>query len=54
MGQDGFVMELGLTPNRSDLLSVLGYAYDLAAMTNQKIELPSFDIKKAQIIIRFK
>ncbi len=39
LGLSGWIMELGLTPNRSDLLSVLGFAYDLAAMTNQKIEL---------------
>jgi len=30
---DGWVMELGLTPNRSDLLSVLGFAYDFGAMS---------------------
>lgn len=41
---DGFVMTLGLTPNRSDLLSVLGYAYDLAAVTKQKIQLPTFSV----------
>ena len=39
---DGFVIELGLTPNRSDLLSVLGFAYDVASMTHQKITLPTF------------
>ena len=36
--QDGFVMELGLTPNRGDLLSVLGFAYDVASMTGQKVK----------------
>lgn len=41
---EGWVMELGLTPNRGDLLSVLGFAYDLASMTNQKITLPSYKI----------
>ncbi|MFP4178392.1 MAG: phenylalanine--tRNA ligase subunit beta, partial [Acholeplasmataceae bacterium] len=44
LGLSGWVMELGLTPNRSDLLSVLGFAYDLAAMTNQKIELSAPEI----------
>ena len=29
-------MTLGLTPNRADLLSVLGFALDLASLTNQK------------------
>ncbi len=46
IGQQGFVMTLGLTPNRADLLSVLGYAYDVAAMTNQSIRLPKFTIKE--------
>jgi phenylalanyl-tRNA synthetase beta chain len=44
--QDGFVMTLGLTPNRGDLLSHLGFAYDLASMTNQKIELKPIQIKE--------
>lgn len=30
-------LELSLTPNRSDLLSVLGFAYDLGAVLNEKI-----------------
>lgn len=30
-------MELSLTPNRSDLLSVLGFAYDLSAVLNKKL-----------------
>jgi len=34
---EGFKMTLGLTPNRSDLLSVLGFALDLASLTNQKV-----------------
>ena len=46
LGLNGFVMELGLTPNRSDLLSVLGYAYDLAAVTKQKITLPKYKIEE--------
>lgn len=57
LGQDGLValnydddiLELDLTPNRSDLLSVIGYAYDLAAMTNQTIQLPKYEIKEVFI-----
>ena len=37
----GFVMELALTPNRGDLLSHLGFAYDLASMSGKKVKLPS-------------
>jgi phenylalanyl-tRNA synthetase beta chain len=42
--QDGWVMTPKLTPNRGDLLSVLGFAYDLASMTGQKILLPHIHI----------
>lgn len=54
LAQDGFVLELGLTPNRSDLLSVLGFAYDLASMTNQKITLPTYKIKEEETKNPFK
>ena len=42
---EGFSLELGLTPNRNDLLSVYGFALDLAAMLNQKIQKPTYEIK---------
>lgn len=44
---DGWKMTLGLTPNRADLMSHLGFAYDIASMTNQKVTLPSFKIKES-------
>lgn len=47
---DGWKMTLGLTPNRSDLLSVLGFAYDLAAFTDQKIKLPEHQIKETKTL----
>ena len=46
LGLEGFNLELGLTPNRSDLLSHVGFAYDLGAMTNQKVTLPKIKIKE--------
>lgn len=46
---DGFKMTLGLTPNRADLLSTLGFAYDLAAMTNQKVKEPTYQVKESNI-----
>lgn len=45
---EGWVMELDLTPNRGDLLSVLGFAYDLASMTGQKINLPQYKISETE------
>jgi len=41
---DGFVMELKLTPNRSDLLSHVGFAYDLASMTGQTVKEKTYQI----------
>ena len=46
---DGWKMTLGLTPNRADLLSTLGFAYDLAAMTNQPIKEPTYDVKESDV-----
>ncbi|QCR33195.1 phenylalanine--tRNA ligase subunit beta [Lysinibacillus sp. SGAir0095] len=34
------VLELGLTPNRSDALSMLGVAYEVAAILSQDVKLP--------------
>lgn len=45
LGLDGIKMTLGLTPNRSDLLSYVGFAFDLAAVLNQKIMLPKYEFK---------
>lgn len=46
LGLEGWVMELGLTPNRGDLLSVLGFAEDVASMTNQKVKTRDFKIQE--------
>lgn len=43
---EGWKMTLGLTPNRSDLLSILGFALDLASLTNQKVMIPNIKIKE--------
>ncbi len=40
MGLDDYVLELDLTPNRSDCLSMLGVAYEIAALTKQQVRLP--------------
>ncbi|MBD3920114.1 phenylalanine--tRNA ligase subunit beta [Paenibacillus sp. PR3] len=37
---DDEVLELDLTPNRSDCLSMLGAAYEVAALTGREIKLP--------------
>lgn len=37
------VLELGLTPNRSDCLSMLGVAYEVAAILGREVKLPELD-----------
>lgn len=39
MGLNGEVLEIELTPNRNDLLSIIGVAYDTKAMYNSKMHL---------------
>lgn len=48
LAQDGWVMELKLTPNRGDLLSHLGFAYDLGSMTDQPVHLPEIHIEESK------
>ncbi|WP_117149214.1 phenylalanine--tRNA ligase subunit beta [Paraliobacillus zengyii] len=37
---DDAILELGLTPNRSDALSMLGVAYEVAAILDVQVQLP--------------
>ena len=47
LAQDGWVMELKLTPNRGDLLSHLGFAYDLGSMIDQSVHVPEIHIEES-------
>jgi phenylalanyl-tRNA synthetase beta chain len=40
------VIELGLTPNRGDLLSMLGVAYELSAVFNRSLKPLAYELKK--------
>lgn len=46
LGLQGFLMELDLTPNRSDLLSHYGFAKDLEAVIDVKAKLPNVFVKE--------
>jgi phenylalanyl-tRNA synthetase beta chain len=37
---DDVILELGLTPNRADAMSMLGVAYEVAAILNKEVNLP--------------
>ena len=44
---EDFVLELDLTPNRSDALSMLGVAYEVAALTGREIKLPQVKVEES-------
>ena len=44
LGLDDEVLELDLTPNRSDALSMLGVAYETSALTGREVKLPQVQI----------
>ena len=46
LGLDGHKILLGLTPNRGDLLSHLGFAYDLGSMLNKPVRIPKTTFKE--------
>ena len=41
------VIELDLTPNRMDLLSVLGCAYEVGALIDKKVKVPEITLKES-------
>ncbi|WP_168120951.1 phenylalanine--tRNA ligase subunit beta [Paenibacillus sp. HB172176] len=43
------VLELDLTPNRSDCLSMLGVAYEIGALTGREVKLPDLDVNGASV-----
>ena len=50
LGFDDIVIDLDLTSNRSDLLSIEGFAFDLGATLNQKVNTinPTFKVSKSK------
>ncbi len=46
LGLDDVIFELSLTPNRADLLSMIGVAYDVGAALNEKVSLPNLKVKE--------
>ncbi len=46
LGLDDTIFELGLTPNRADLLSMQGVAFDLAAALDKKVKLEELKVEE--------
>jgi phenylalanyl-tRNA synthetase beta chain len=47
LNRDDQVLELSLTPNRSDALSMLGVAYEVAAILGREVKLPEANVTEA-------
>lgn len=41
------VLDVSITPNRADCLSMIGIAREVAAITGKKLKLPTFDIRES-------
>ncbi|HLO10928.1 MAG TPA: phenylalanine--tRNA ligase subunit beta [Pseudoneobacillus sp.] len=48
LNRDDQVLELSLTPNRSDALSMLGVAYEVAAILGKEVKLPETSVTAGQ------
>ncbi len=48
LGLDDTIFELSLTPNRADLLSMIGVAYDAAAALDSKVNIPTLKLKEVE------
>jgi phenylalanyl-tRNA synthetase beta chain len=44
---DDEVLELGLTPNRADCLSMIGVAYEVAAILGRDVKLPTIELQES-------
>ncbi|PLR98089.1 phenylalanine--tRNA ligase subunit beta [Bacillus sp. T33-2] len=47
LNRDDQILELGLTPNRADCLSMLGVAYEVGAILGNEVKLPEPDAETA-------
>lgn len=52
LGMTDSVMDTDLTPNRADMLSMIGTAYEFGAMLNQPVTEPAFDLVEYETLAR--
>lgn len=48
LGFDDYVLELDLTPNRGDCLSMLGVAYEVGAILNKEVRYPKINYQEVK------
>lgn len=53
LGLDDVVLELSLTPNRADCLSMIGVAYEVAAILDRPVKLPEVSVTETGRPIQF-
>lgn len=46
LGLPDTVLEIGITPNRADCLSIIGYAREVAALYNRPLKTKTFELKE--------
>lgn len=46
LGMDDNILETGITPNRADMLSMNGTAFEVAAMLDLPVTMPEFDLNE--------
>lgn len=49
---DDYVLELDLTPNRSDCLSMLGVAYEVGAILDREVQQPAIHLQESEATIQ--
>lgn len=49
LGLNHFVLDLSITPNRADLLSMIGLAYEISAIFNRPLKLPNFHTQNSGV-----
>jgi phenylalanyl-tRNA synthetase beta chain len=47
LGQNDIVLDIGITPNRGDLLSHIGTAREVGVLENKKVRIPEIKIKES-------
>ncbi len=52
LGLNDMVMELELTPNRSDCLSLRGVAYEVAALFGRSVRMPNPQLQTLEVTVR--
>lgn len=45
LNRDDYILELSLTPNRADCMSMIGVAYEVAAILDREVKLPKPEVK---------